>query len=345
MRSFFARSTKERTALWTQIDCIDALENGTDDARALKELGSFAENSQHQKKNTPLLAAIAWNRLVAARKLIHYDKEKIALNKKDCWPTCRNTPLVLAAKIRASEIIKLLIDAGALLNTQDYRGFTALHYACLLRDEESIKLLLRAGADLFLRDVFHKTPFDYYMMEITLDDLTYRYGKNEGMLQFVPDDGVNYFATKKIYFSALRWFVPHIIVNQLSSLAFDEQKMQSEFENIYELAKNYIKDRKPVESADDYMKVMFSFCQMRPAINAALSAQWQVNKHENEEENANNLLENYQFQPEHFLTRDAFFYREYKSSEKKCNLLSAHEMEEGKYYKVWYEMQEFKPSR
>ncbi|TAK75911.1 MAG: ankyrin repeat domain-containing protein, partial [Gammaproteobacteria bacterium] len=196
---------------------IDALENKKlSEDQQRKIIPTFGIEKRTKHRNSLLLHALAWNKLRAAAILIKLDLKKEALNAKDAWPTCLNTPLILAAKIGATGIIKELIALGAELDEQDHNGFTALHYACILRNHDAIETLLQKHAGSHLKDAFGKLPLDYYKMEISEADLSYRYGpstKNPRMLAQVYDGRKNYFATEKKYFSALRWFIPHIIVN------------------------------------------------------------------------------------------------------------------------------------
>ncbi|MBX3709110.1 MAG: ankyrin repeat domain-containing protein [Gammaproteobacteria bacterium] len=218
--------------------------------------------------NTYLLQALAWNRQKAALKLLELDKNKEALNLKDDWPTCLNSPLILAAKINAGYIVQKLITLGANLNEQDYRGFTALHYACILRNDAVIKSLLAAKANLQMIDAFGKSPYDYYDMEICETDLQYRYGKAGEYLNHIPDRDNHYFATKKKCLSALRWYIAHIMVNGGWGTESDVDKV-----SLYDYAKHCLKIREPVYHAEVYEGMMRCFCNNRPSKDKALMHQ------------------------------------------------------------------------
>ena len=61
----------------------------------------------------------------------------------------RGTPLMRAAEWEYADTLKLLLDKGAKVNTQDASGRTALHYAIMLSrvKTECVRLLLERGAD------------------------------------------------------------------------------------------------------------------------------------------------------------------------------------------------------
>ena len=248
---------------------IDQLEKGEK-----IEVDSFGPlNEKHG--NTYLLCALAWNRLRAAKTLLQLDKNKIALNQKDSWPTCRNTPLILAAKINAAEMVGQLIEAGARTDEQDHRGFTALHYACIYRNEEAIRKLLDAGASLNLQDAFGKLPLQYYLREITPDDLAYRYGLSETdatRLNPYPDCNDAYYATYNKCYSSLRWYIAHVLVNtKIDQDVGEGAKLQA-------YARASLNRRSPVDHAALYTAMLASFCAARPMIVRELAKQLKPSK-------------------------------------------------------------------
>lgn len=79
-----------------------------------------------------------------------------------------NTPLQLAIQkpithvYHSHAIIELLLQHSANVNVQNYRGFTALHQACLLGDILLIKLLLaQESISVYILDKKDKTPIEY----------------------------------------------------------------------------------------------------------------------------------------------------------------------------------------
>jgi len=69
--------------------------------------------------------------------------------------------LIISANRDKTIILKLLIDAGADLNTQDNIGQTAMMYSKL----NIIKILIDAGADWDIKEERDKTFFDYLSHE------------------------------------------------------------------------------------------------------------------------------------------------------------------------------------
>ncbi|MEZ5757781.1 MAG: ankyrin repeat domain-containing protein [Emcibacteraceae bacterium] len=70
------------------------------------------------------------------------------------------TPLMVAVRLRAHEILKMLISQRADLNIKDKNGETALYKAVQLNDRASVKELLDAKADWSLADNTGRTPYD-----------------------------------------------------------------------------------------------------------------------------------------------------------------------------------------
>ena len=87
-----------------------------------------------------------------------------------------STPLILAAIFGQSEIVKILIDAGAELDLRNSSGGTALHQACFFGRPEIVELILNSGADPHLVNSWDFTPLD--LVTIEFDDRleeTYRH--------------------------------------------------------------------------------------------------------------------------------------------------------------------------
>lgn len=264
MLSFFGRqAVKAPLSLDQLIDLLQCPELDIEHARA--QITSFARDDRSRHHNTYLLLALAWNYLRAASRLLDLDTEHAAINLADEWPSCRNTPLILAAKINAVTILKQLIDGGADLDRQDYRGYTALHYACFYRNDAAITLLLDAGASSYVRDAFDKLPQDYYAMQIVQDDLSYCYGEVDGELRHIADNNNHYFATKNKCLSALRWYIAHWIENAACG-----GDLVIKGRSLLEWARYALKVRSPIYDAAIYKAMMNLFCDRRPRLNETI---------------------------------------------------------------------------
>jgi hypothetical protein len=117
--------------------------------------------------NSPLLAAIAYNKPNLAKALISvYQKQNPEfLDKTDSIPNCLNTPLMLAIKMGMSDVAIQLIDTGKVNVNHIFRdGWTALHYAAMYRLNDVIQRLVQAGANINAVNTFGAKPSDYYLL-------------------------------------------------------------------------------------------------------------------------------------------------------------------------------------
>ena len=196
---------------------IDYVMSCLEDKVRYREVRQFL-NFKHRIRgdmhgNTLLHFAIAENHLAAAIYLLTISN-KLQLNERDTFPTSHSTPLILAAKTHATDVAMLLIGMGAQLDLTDYRGFTALHYAAIYRNNRLIDALISAGANLDNVDDFGQTAADYYCKTIEINELDYQYGliAQDKMTPYWDWDKT-YSATRNQSLSALRWFMPQVLIN------------------------------------------------------------------------------------------------------------------------------------
>lgn len=183
--------------------------------------------------NTPLLCAILKDDPIIANQLIELDNTKLSLNVACDKYNAHNTPLILALKRGNCSSAKALIKAGADLNCQDFRGFTPLHWACILRLNEIIELLLENGANPQSKNFFGKRAVDYYLTDIKTSDLTFNAThaksvidkeiisyKNDDVVFYQNENASNHreptehnFATQVPDYSDLFWHITGIFKN------------------------------------------------------------------------------------------------------------------------------------
>lgn len=70
-----------------------------------------------------------------------------------------STPLISAALFGKTEIAKLLIDAGAMLNIQNNEGSTALITAAFFCRPDIVKMLLAKKADITIKNKYGNTAY------------------------------------------------------------------------------------------------------------------------------------------------------------------------------------------
>ncbi|XP_061491399.1 ankyrin repeat domain-containing protein 22 [Rhineura floridana] len=69
--------------------------------------------------------------------------------------------LLMVSKSKQNEnLIKMLLRAGADVNTTDDSGRTALHYASEMKNQSIIPLLVGAGSNISIKDKEEETPLD-----------------------------------------------------------------------------------------------------------------------------------------------------------------------------------------
>jgi ankyrin repeat protein len=82
------------------------------------------------------------------------------------------TALALASKYGYSEIVQILLRAGADVNEKDVNGFTALMLSAYSGHADVVKILLEAGADVNVRDIYGDTPLIEAAMSGNMETVT-----------------------------------------------------------------------------------------------------------------------------------------------------------------------------
>jgi len=80
-------------------------------------------------------------------------------NNKTFW--YKDTPLIVAAAYGHTEVVKLLLERGAHVNTGNEGGETALHYAARHGHTKVMQILLEHGADPKLKGTGCGTPLQW----------------------------------------------------------------------------------------------------------------------------------------------------------------------------------------
>lgn len=120
-----------------------------------------AQDLRDKFSNTPLHILIAHEDQVNALFLINDAGTKIDFSIEDAQ---RKTTLIISTKINSTlislAILKKIGNNPAVLNKQDEKGMSALHYACLYGNIAIANALINAGASTTLLNSERKTPID-----------------------------------------------------------------------------------------------------------------------------------------------------------------------------------------
>ena len=123
-------------------------------ARARASQGAREASSANKR-----LMAIVSRKSVGTQELFDLQDafaERADANYHD--PDSGATPLMLAAFLGHSDVVKYLLWRGADINAQDHAGFTALMYAAATGYKGTVKYLLKRGADLAVIARDGRTP-------------------------------------------------------------------------------------------------------------------------------------------------------------------------------------------
>ncbi|CAN0462461.1 unnamed protein product, partial [Ectocarpus sp. 8 AP-2014] len=92
---------------------------------------------------TPLHLAVIYNRVGVTRLLL--GSSASCLEVRDSYHGI--TPLAWASKLSFTPMLRVLLNAGADVNSRSPAGLTPLHWACRFSNAEIVECLLLAGAD------------------------------------------------------------------------------------------------------------------------------------------------------------------------------------------------------
>jgi ankyrin repeat protein len=130
----------------------EAAENGdTSEVSRLLQLGANKNYSEKNSGSTPLWCACVSGHTEIVTMLLKAGADPDK-QANDGW-----TPLHVACWKGHTEIVTMLLKAGADPNKQDNDRKTPLHVACVNRRTEIVRMLLKAGADIELETDDGKT--------------------------------------------------------------------------------------------------------------------------------------------------------------------------------------------
>jgi ankyrin repeat protein len=110
--------------------------------------------------NPPLRSAIGRDHGAASSQIVQMLIKAGANPNMPYGSEYHYTPLIDAASLGQTGIMKILLDEGADINATNNYGATPLHMAAGWHPE-GINLLLTAGADANMRDAYGSTPLNY----------------------------------------------------------------------------------------------------------------------------------------------------------------------------------------
>ena len=95
-----------------------------------------------------------------------------------------NSKLAISSSLEFErlEIVRIIIQNGAEINTKNLAGRSPLHFAVQTKELEVVKLLVQSGADINVKDLKNQSPLDIahkngyitivnYLMEVAQDGL------------------------------------------------------------------------------------------------------------------------------------------------------------------------------
>jgi ankyrin repeat protein len=116
-----------------------------------------------------LSGAVQYNHKEVVKLLLDYGADVNGSSKQSDYKgpgvIIGSTPLRLAAMKGNLDIMKLLLEHGAIVDASRQSGRTALHWASLKGHPDIVKLLLDYGADVWAQDEFGRTSLDWSLIK------------------------------------------------------------------------------------------------------------------------------------------------------------------------------------
>lgn len=113
--------------------------------------------AQDKYKRTPLMIAAGHGHIEAVKALVEKSATPLTLNTCDC---CGLSILHIPVQNRHLDVVKLLLDKGAPIDTQDTKGETPLFLAARNGDFKVVNELLAKGASKSTKNKDGKTVMD-----------------------------------------------------------------------------------------------------------------------------------------------------------------------------------------
>jgi len=131
-------------------ELVDAFKGKKTDYETTK---SITISKDRKSCDEALIDAIQKNHIAYFRGLKGRLKET-----NDCLVSNDLTPLMMAAYVDRTQIVKLFLTDGVDVNETNTRGYTALHFAAFYGNYEVAVALLDGGADIDYRNGVGQTP-------------------------------------------------------------------------------------------------------------------------------------------------------------------------------------------
>ena len=146
---------------------------------------------QDNHGNTPLHNASYHDSVPSVTLLLAQSESKLALNLRSCEG---DSALDYACANGHLDVAMLLVAGGADVNSQDSRGWGALHNSCTKLNSKSVELvqfLLESGANPLLLNSDGQTPYDVSKEKSVRSVLKVKMDEAEADLEFL-DGGMEF---------------------------------------------------------------------------------------------------------------------------------------------------------